>query len=220
MTIEDLAKEFILDCKVRNLAPRTIRNYEKQLSYFMRYLKEGQRIKELEELKPVHIKQFIAMLQEKKKKPSYINNLLKAIKVICRYAYEEGYCPELITKKVKDCSRGNTYHNKNFKATAEACDLVVEHHKTYGWSITSASDALLEFCIENGLTEIRLNRNDIVSIAVGGSGTHAGTFTGTATRKPSSTRKYICPCCGMSVRATRSVNIACMDCDTQLVIAA
>ena len=102
MTIEDLAKEFILDCKVRNLAPRTIRNYEKQLSYFMRYLKEGQRIKELEELKPVHIKQFIAMLQEKKKKPSYINNLLKAIKVICRYAYEEGYCPELITKKVKN----------------------------------------------------------------------------------------------------------------------
>ena len=62
---------------------------------------------------------------------------------------------------VKDCSRGNTYHNKNFKATAEACDLVVEHHSTYGWSITSPSDALLEFCVENNLTEIRLCRNDL-----------------------------------------------------------
>ena len=121
---------------------------------------------------------------------------------------------------VKDCSRGNTYHNKNFKAVAEACDLVVEHHSTYGWSITSPSDALLEFCVENNLTEIRLNRNDVMSIAVGVGGTHAGTFTGTAGRKPSSTRKYICPCCGMSVRATKSVNIACMDCDTQLVLAA
>ena len=121
---------------------------------------------------------------------------------------------------VKDCSRGNTYHNKNFKAVAEACDLVVEHDEKYGFSITSPSDALLEFCVENGLTEIRLNRNDIVSIAVGVSGTHAGTFIGTAGRKPSSTRKYACPCCGMSVRATKAVNIACMDCNEQLLLVA
>ena len=120
---------------------------------------------------------------------------------------------------VKDASRGNTYHNKHFKAKAEVCDLLVEHHSTYGWSITSPSDALLEFCVENNLTEIRLNRNDIVSISVSGTGAHAGTFAGT-TRKPSSTRKYICPCCGMSVRATRSVNIACLDCNEQLVMAA
>ena len=121
---------------------------------------------------------------------------------------------------VKDCSRGNTYHNKNFKAVAEACDLVVEHHSTYGWSITSPSDALLEFCVENNLTDIRLNRNDVMSIAVGVGGAHAGTFTGTTGRKPSSTRKYICPCCGMSVRATRNVNVACLDCNEPLVIAA
>ncbi len=102
MTTTELSKEFILDCKVRNLAPRTIRNYEKQLSYFLRYLKEKQGVKDLEELKPVHIKQFIAMLQEKKNKPSYVNNLLKAIKVLCRYAFEEGYSSELITKRVKN----------------------------------------------------------------------------------------------------------------------
>lgn len=121
---------------------------------------------------------------------------------------------------VKDASRGNTYHNKNFKVKAEACDLLVEHHSTYGWSITSPSDALLEFCVENNLTEIRLNRNDIVSIGIAGTGTHAGTFAGTTGRKPSSTRKYICPCCGMSVRATRFVNVACLDCNEQLVLAA
>lgn len=77
MTTTELSKEFILDCKVRNLAPKTIRNYEKQLSYFLRYLKEKQGVKDLEELKPVHIKQFIVMLQEKKNKPSYVNNLLE-----------------------------------------------------------------------------------------------------------------------------------------------
>ena len=75
MKMEELTKEFILDCKVRNLAPRTVRNYEKQLSYFVRFLEERQDVKKLEELKPIHIKQFIAMLQEKKNKPSYVNDL-------------------------------------------------------------------------------------------------------------------------------------------------
>ena len=119
---------------------------------------------------------------------------------------------------VKDCSRGNTYHNRKFKELAESVDLAVAHHSTYGWSITSPSDALLEFCVENNLTEIRLCRNDLMSFAVGGTGTHAGTFTGGA-RKPSSTRKYICPCCGMSVRATKEVHIACLDCSVPLLLA-
>lgn len=121
---------------------------------------------------------------------------------------------------IKDASRGNTYHNKNFKAKAEACDLVVEHHETYGWSITSPSDALVEFCIDNDLREIRLNRNDFDFSRVSGTGTHSGTFTFGGSNKKSSTRKYICPCCGMSVRATRNVNIACLDCNEQLVLAA
>ena len=42
------------------------------------------------------------MLQEKKNKSSYINDLLKVVKVLCRYAYEEGYAEELATKKVKN----------------------------------------------------------------------------------------------------------------------
>lgn len=31
-------------------------------------------------------------------------------------------------------------------------------------------------------------------------------------RKKSSTRKYICPKCGLSIRATKAVRIACIDC--------
>ena len=32
MVMKTLSKEFIFDCQVRDLAPRTIRNYEKQFS--------------------------------------------------------------------------------------------------------------------------------------------------------------------------------------------
>ena len=102
MFIKTLSKEFIFDCQVRDLAPRTIRNYEKQLGYFVRYLEEAQGVISLEDLKPIHIKQYIAMLQSKNHKPSYINDLLKAVKVMCSYAYQEGYTDEVITKRVKN----------------------------------------------------------------------------------------------------------------------
>ena len=44
----------------------------------------------------------------------------------------------------------------------------------------------------------------------------AGNGTVTKTKKPSSTRKYICPCCHQSVRATKAVNILCGDCMEQV----
>ena len=36
--------------------------------------------------------------------------------------------------------------------------------------------------------------------------------------KISSTRKYICPCCGNSFRATKNINVMCMDCNEQFVL--
>lgn len=117
---------------------------------------------------------------------------------------------------VQDCSRGNTYHNKRFKAAAEAHGLNVEHSDKYGWSHTSPSDSLLDFILESGLTDILINRNEYSGFRVTGTGAHSGTSVGT-TPRTSSTRKYICPCCGMSVRATRTVRIACIDCDATMV---
>ena len=122
---------------------------------------------------------------------------------------------------VQDCSRGNTYHNRKFKEEAEARGLVVERSERYGWSHTSPSEALIDFVLDNGLTDILLNRNEESGFQITGTGTHSGSsFTIT---KKSSTRKYICPCCGMSIRATREVNIAmflppslCFDCTIPL----
>ena len=121
---------------------------------------------------------------------------------------------------VQDCSRGNTYHNKVFKKEAEARGLIVERSDKYGWSKTSPSDTLLEFVLDNDLTDILLNRNEFTSFQIPGTGTHNGGLDLTInTKKKSSTRKYVCPCCGMSVRATREVHIACMDCGEQMIVA-
>lgn len=117
---------------------------------------------------------------------------------------------------IQDCSRGGTYHNSRFKSAAEMRGLIVQYSDKYGWSHTSPSEELLDFVIEEGLTDILINRNERSGFVIGGgTGTHNGAEGGAP--KPSSTRKYICPCCGMSVRATRTVRIACMDCGKQMV---
>ena len=119
---------------------------------------------------------------------------------------------------VQDCSRGSTYHNRRFKASAEAHGLRVEHTDKYGWSHTSPSDALLDFILKNELTDILINRNEYNGAHVYGTGARRVTET-TSPPKPNSTRKYICPCCGNSVRATKAVNIACLDCNVPMVLA-
>lgn len=118
---------------------------------------------------------------------------------------------------VQDCSRGGLYHNHRFRDAAESHGLNVEHHDKYGWTITHPSDSLLEFVLDNGLTDILLNRNEYSGFQITGTGTHSGSFPPPTPKKTSSTRKYICPCCGMSVRATKVVRIACMDCQQQMV---
>ena len=118
---------------------------------------------------------------------------------------------------IQDCSRGNTYHNRRFKDAAEARGLIITHSEKYGYAHTAPSDELLEFCLRFGLTEILINRNEQTYFRVGGgSGAHSGA-SGTVTPRTSSTRKYICPCCRMSVRATRTVRIACIDCQEQMI---
>ena len=119
---------------------------------------------------------------------------------------------------VQDCSRGNTYHNRKFRDAALAHGLIVDHHDKYGWTITSPSDDLLQFCLDNDLNDILINRNEFcgIRVPVGGTGSATGIPVPPRT---SSTRKYICPCCGNSVRATKNVNIGCLDCAEQMVLA-
>lgn len=119
---------------------------------------------------------------------------------------------------VQDTSRGGAYHNKRFEAAAEQRDLIISYDPRIGWSITEPTDKLLEFILEQGWGEIMMNRNEGLMIRGGGTPS-GGAGNGRVTPKPSSTRKYICPCCGNSVRATKTVNIGCLDCGVQMVLA-
>ncbi|GEM_PF-2409066 len=76
-SMDFLVKEFLFDCKVRSLSEQTILNYKKQLGHFVRFLKTNCQVTNIEDLKPLHIKLFIRLYQERQCKPSYVNDNLK-----------------------------------------------------------------------------------------------------------------------------------------------
>ncbi len=122
---------------------------------------------------------------------------------------------------IRDTSRGGTYHNKTFKEKAESVGLVLGHDAKYGWTVTSPSEGLIDYIVSKGWTEICMNRGGGISFSGGapdGAEPDRGGGTGKRIKKPSSTRKYVCPVCGMSVRATREVRIKCADCDELMIV--
>lgn len=102
MLLSLLLQEFVFDCQARELSRNTIQNYKRQCQYLNNYLENELAIVNLEDVKPIHIKQFLVMMMNKGRKPQYINDLLKAFKCLYRYAFNEGYSPTLITKDVKN----------------------------------------------------------------------------------------------------------------------
>lgn len=115
---------------------------------------------------------------------------------------------------VQDCSRQGTYHNKQFKATAESVGLIVTKSDKYGYAHTAPSDSLLEWIIDHldSINEIKLNRNEPFSVRTGGNNTGNGNGQLPGKSSNSHSTKYQCPACGNSVRATKKLNVICGDC--------
>jgi hypothetical protein len=108
---------------------------------------------------------------------------------------------------IADTSNGGRYHNKRFKVEAEKRNLKIEYARYIGYSVTSPTERFIEVLKQHGLYEgiehCRIALKKSVPPTDGG---------GTDGKRKSSTRKYICPSCGISVRATKEVNIICGDC--------
>lgn len=122
---------------------------------------------------------------------------------------------------ISDTSNKGVYHNKQFKKQAEAHGLIVTRSEKYGYSHTEPSDTIIEFILTHDeLREIEMCRANPALVSIG-VGTHTGNggATATGTSPNNHHRKYYCPCCHNSVRATKAVRIMCMDCMEQMLLA-
>jgi len=108
---------------------------------------------------------------------------------------------------VKDTSRAGTYHNKNFKESAEAHGLIVEKGDKYGWHKTTLTDEA-KAVVESFMKEIGKTSFDLYREKVSDGKKKGG--------KKSNSIKYVCPCCGIIVRATKQVKVLCFDCEVIL----
>lgn len=105
---------------------------------------------------------------------------------------------------VKDTSRGLTYHNMKFKRVAEAHGLVVDHADKIGWSVTKLQGFTMDLIDSYHFDKkvFSMGRRDLEMEGAGDR----------RKKKKTSSRKYICPCCGSSLRTSRDMNVLCGDC--------
>ncbi len=123
---------------------------------------------------------------------------------------------------IADVSQNGRYHNKKFKEEAEKRGLVISRGQYIGWSITKPDESFIRVLEENGIVKpIDINRDGIMGMqaltgltgGTGNGGMDKGKNTMFPTKPKCSTRKYACPSCGNSFRATKDINVMCMDCN-------
>lgn len=147
----------------------------------------------------------------------YLN---RPIENIVATLIHEGCHLYAIQNQIQDTSNRGIYHNTRFKKLAESRGLHIEKHPTYGWTLTEPTEEIIDFCIANSLEDIQICRHSDFSLGNMGGGAKTGNGTMIPpTPKKSSTRKYICPCCGNSFRATKEINVLCMDCSVPFELA-
>lgn len=115
-----------------------------------------------------------------------------------------------LVNNIQDVTRGGTYHNKKFKEIAEKSGLIIEHHKSYGWTITHLQQFTINLIKNSDIKEeaFTLYRIDPFQKQI-----EDEEETEETTEKPkSSRRKYICPSCEVKISANKEVNVVCGDC--------
>ena len=103
----------------------------------------------------------------------------------------------------QDTARSGSYHNKLFRKIAEDHGLNVELNRGRGWSGTTLSESTKR------LLQVFMDKNPETPV-------YRVMPIKPKRVRNASVRKYVCPDCEASVRATKAVNVVCGDCDKQM----
>lgn len=123
------------------------------------------------------------------------------------------YC---LCNGIQDTSQNGRYHNRKFQIEGEKRGLLIEYVQGIGYSKTTPSKEFIEVLKQYHIEKpLDINREEFIQISPGGNngtGTPVGNNPIIPKKPKCSTRKYQCPKCGNSFRATKDLRVMCMDC--------
>lgn len=99
MLVDNIIREFLLNCTIQNYSPRTIKSYRNNLERFFSFVTET----EFEKITSVIIKEQIMGFQQRGNKASYINSIIKTLRAFYVYVLEQEYISVNPMKKVPWC---------------------------------------------------------------------------------------------------------------------
>lgn len=135
----------------------------------------------------------------------YLNR--PAVDIVATLVHEMCHLYALVND-IKDTSRSGIYHNKKFAEIANTHMLKATETEHIGYR-TEASPELSDWVNDNcPFTEIRL-RKKLEIIKEKGDNT-----------TKQSTRKYVCPSCGLIIRATKECRVQCIECEKEMELQA
>lgn len=94
MLLNDVIKEFWFDCQLRNISIRTMKNYRNINLAMIRFMENEYGIKDVEEVRSVHLKGFVNFQRSKGLSESYGNGIIKTFRAFFKYCTGEGYITE------------------------------------------------------------------------------------------------------------------------------
>ena len=101
MLLKAVLNEFLYECKIKNLSPRTIKSYQNSNNLMIQWLIDNQNIADIEQVKPTDLKAYIFYKFDNNAKETYINGIIKNMRAFFKYAVENEYIANNPVFKVK-----------------------------------------------------------------------------------------------------------------------
>lgn len=102
-SLEEGKKEFIVDCKIRNLSQATIKYYNESFDYFIKYINENyEKVNVREDITKDTINNYIIDMQNNNLKDTTINIRIRAIRCVLYYFMKCNYIEQFEIKQVKE----------------------------------------------------------------------------------------------------------------------
>ena len=99
-SLENLLNEYLLDIRLKNYSVRKLKSVKNNIMLFFTFLEAEYGITTLEKVSHVHLKAYFKHKQSLGLKATYINSILRNIRMFFNYLEKEEYIPTNYIKKV------------------------------------------------------------------------------------------------------------------------